>query len=220
MADPLKKPPGKTPKGKTLGIPMWGWLIAAALGIVIGYTILKQSKGRPSDSALDSTDGTSSVDGSALPADAENKGSGAGMPPLEDILRALGLRGSTSVVGGDLPSDSSGESFSLSSEESSNEPIDPVIQSLIEQGIYPAPEGTTTTFQGTTYDVSGTPEFSPQNFNPNSPQGVIAMNQALGYSGAGSAAIMPGSTPVQYAPSTPDSYSQYSAPGGGRVIAE
>lgn len=119
MADPLKKPPGKTPKGKPLGIPMWGWLIAAAIGIVIGYTILKQSK---SASALDSTGGIANADGSAIPPDAEEKGSGAGMPPLEDILRALGLRGSSSVVGEDSSPGSSSESASFAVESSSEPP--------------------------------------------------------------------------------------------------
>lgn len=117
MADPLKKPPGSPVKGKPLGIPMWGWMIAAALGIVIGYTILKQSK---SASATDSQSGISSADGSAIPPDKEDKGSGAGMPPLEDILSALGLRGSTSVSpGGDSSSNGGGDSLATAPEESS-----------------------------------------------------------------------------------------------------
>lgn len=61
---------------------------------------------------------------------------------------------------------------------------DPVVDALIAQGVTIAPEGTTVDFQGTTYDVSGTPEFSAGNFNPNSPAGVLAMNQALGLTSA------------------------------------
>lgn len=67
-----------------------------------------------------------------------------------------------------------------------------------------APAGTTTTFQGETYDVSGTPEFSSGNFNPNSPAGVLAMNAAM--AAAGMSGTQAGGSAIAPAPPQPDLY--------------
>lgn len=37
------KPKGKPSSGKPLGIPMWGWVAAVAMGLIVGYFLLKRS---------------------------------------------------------------------------------------------------------------------------------------------------------------------------------
>jgi hypothetical protein len=206
MANPAPtSTPKKIPvKGKPMGIPMWGWVIAAVIGIVIGYTILKKSGGGIGGS-VSGTD-TDSSNGILAGEESSEGGGSIALPlSLEDILTALGLRGGTttepppqsSPISEDSPAQQ--EAQSSAEQESSS---DPIVQQLVSQGIAIAPEGTTVYDPATqqTYDVSGTPEFSSGNYNPNSPQGVLAMNlanQSLNLWNTATNVPMPGSTPVQ-----------------------
>jgi hypothetical protein len=54
---PPAKPNGKNPKvkGKPLGIPMWGWIAGAVLGLVIGYILIKNRGSSASDSGTGSS---------------------------------------------------------------------------------------------------------------------------------------------------------------------
>lgn len=183
MAKPTPAPKKIPVKGKPMGIPVWGWVIAAVIGIVVGYTILKKSGGASGGSSAEG-----SSDALGMPQEDESSPGGGNIAiPIEDILKALGLRGGSNVQSSPTTEQPFvQESFeTLSRQESTSDPVvqqlvssDPIVQQLAVQGITTAPEGTTVEFQGTTYDVSGTPEFSPGNYNPNSPQGVLAMNQA------------------------------------------
>lgn len=199
MANPAPTPtPKKVPvKGKPMGIPVWGWVIAAVIGIVVGYTILKKSPtGTPTYSP--------GANDASFPAAEEGSSGGGGIAlPLEDILSALGLRGSSTVqpppqTETPITVESSfSEEISAAAEQESVS--DPIVQQLVSQGIAIAPEGTTVYDVATqqTYDVSGTPEFSPNNYNPNSPAGVLAMNQANQSLNLWNTVLpMPGSTPI------------------------
>lgn len=193
-ANPAPKKPPVSAKGKPLGIPMWGWFAAAAVGILIGYTLLRKSSG--------SLAGGTTPDQSFSPSADPGSGSPSGtvtIPGVPDALQALGLTpgsGSSPASVQNNPNDVFESSATQEANSAAIAPStsDPILQALVNQGVTTAPAGTTVDFGGTTYDVSGKPEFSPGNFNPNSPAGVLAMNQAI------ESVPMPGSTPLP----TPD----------------
>lgn len=99
-ANPPANPKAKSPKGKPLGIPMWGWVAAIAGGLVLAYFIARKS--RSSTSPEES--GTAGQSGSS-PLGANDSGAGGGVvaPPPPDImdllekLKALGIIGGTTV---------------------------------------------------------------------------------------------------------------------------
>jgi len=75
---------GKSVKGKPLGIPMWGWIAGAAIGLIIGYILVKRSGS--SSASSDTGTGPSPLGGS-------NSGTGGGVvasPPPDSIIAAAG----------------------------------------------------------------------------------------------------------------------------------
>lgn len=120
----VSKPPGRTPKGKPMGIPMWGWVIAAVIGIVVGYTILKKSGG-VSPEATDS-DGDGFPDGTEA-----GKGSPGGTIAIpSELLQALGLiPGNTESSTGDSGALETAEESSMQQSVS-----DPFIQEITAGG--------------------------------------------------------------------------------------
>lgn len=142
-----------------------------------------------------------------------------------DSPASLGLviPGGGGVVSGQSMPDSSplvAQSFAAPDSEPATPAVDPITEALLAQGIVLAPPGTTVYDQatGTSYDVSGVPEFGPANFNPNSPAGVLAMNKATGPVSA--PVTIPGTALSSSAPA--DIYSSdndaaahpYTTPGG------
>lgn len=85
----LKTTPKNAPKkpGSPGGIPKWGWIMGAAIGLLIGYMLIRSSSasGSPGSSTAGSG-GNPATDTSAA-----NQASGN--IPWEQILQALGLRG-------------------------------------------------------------------------------------------------------------------------------
>lgn len=55
---PAGKPAPKT-KGKPLGIPTWGWIAAIAIGLVVGYVVLKKSGSSTAATTADQSSGSS-----------------------------------------------------------------------------------------------------------------------------------------------------------------
>lgn len=107
-------------KGKPFGIPMWGWIAAAAVGIIVGYILLKNSGASAATSA-----GASSVPSAGAPADSSDQGSGVVAAPapddnqLLDELKALGIIGGGT---GTIPGGQSNPPPSSSSDISSPGP--------------------------------------------------------------------------------------------------
>lgn len=107
-ANPPAKVPANgapKPKGKPGGIPIWGWVAAGVLGLVIAYVITRKSGlgSSSSDSGTAGTSGSSPLGSS----DAGNSAGGVVAPPSADInqqiideLRALGLIGGGTTGGG------------------------------------------------------------------------------------------------------------------------
>ncbi len=60
-------------KGKPLGIPKWGWIVGIALGLVIGYMVLKKSKSSSGGTIADTSSGSDSS-----PLGNSDSGSGGG----------------------------------------------------------------------------------------------------------------------------------------------
>lgn len=106
---PPKVAPKPTPKGKGIaGIPTWGWILGAVIGIVIGYTLVKSSPGSASTQASDGTGGAN-----ATPSD--NSNAPAPAIPWDAILQAMGLRGGG---GGTVPGTSTPNSTSTTNANS------------------------------------------------------------------------------------------------------
>lgn len=120
--------PKGTPKGgkkSPMGIPIWGWVIAAALGIIIGYTILKKSGG----GSATSQDAQSPDQSTGASGDPGASGSVA-LPP--DVLSALGL----SPTGGGASQTSAGSTTTDSSatQEANQAAVNPSISSPVMNG--------------------------------------------------------------------------------------
>ena len=85
--------PGK--KGAPLGIPMWGWIVGIALGLLVGYMVIKNKGTSSSDVSnsgsgstplgnTDSGGGGGTVAGSPSPNDAVLTGAGSTQGPGSD----------------------------------------------------------------------------------------------------------------------------------------
>src|SRR5262252_2114561 len=75
--------PRGRPKKPPLGIPLWGWAAAAAIGIIIGYFLLKKKS--------PTGDSSSSNQTTPLPFGDSGGAGGSGGPSLADILAAMGV---------------------------------------------------------------------------------------------------------------------------------
>lgn len=84
---PPKVTPKTTPKkpGNIAGIPKWGWIVGAAIGLIIGYMLIRNS------SASGSTG--SSPAGSGGTTSGSDSQQASGNIPWDEIIKALGLRG-------------------------------------------------------------------------------------------------------------------------------
>lgn len=87
----LKPVPKNAPKKGTIaGIPTWGWIVGAVLGIIIGYFLVRTSSGSSTSSPGVTGGGTAvSPDSSQAP---------TGVVAPNDLLQALGLSTGTGIV--------------------------------------------------------------------------------------------------------------------------
>lgn len=94
----VAKPKGVPAKGKPLGIPMWGWIAAAAVGLIIGYVLLKRSSANAANSAPASST-TPSANGAG--ADSSGSGGGIAIPPgtTQDLISTMTDPGTTGSSG-------------------------------------------------------------------------------------------------------------------------
>lgn len=174
--------PTPSPKPKPGAVPIWAWGAAAAAGLIIGFVFL-----RPSNSSASADDPVASGATGSAPTSEGSGGGAFAIPP--ELLAALGLRTGSSPLGstdntgtgsGSGEAAPAGAAAAPAAEApASGGTGDPILDGLISRGYPIAPEGATVEFRGTTYPVGGQPEFSPGNFNPNSPAGVLAMNGGL-----------------------------------------
>lgn len=105
-ATPGAKPPAKVPakKGGMGGIPKWGWIAGGAIGLVIGYMIVKKSG---SSTTPDATAGND-TGSSANPLGTSNSGSGGGVvasppPDYSQLMAELQAMGLTPAAGASSP---------------------------------------------------------------------------------------------------------------------
>lgn len=95
-------PPNAAPnpaakKAPPLGIPTWGWVAAIAIGLVVGFVIYKKSGTASAD--------TGTAGSSPFPLGDQSGNSGGGgvvasppvQIPLDELLQALGIRGSSTT---------------------------------------------------------------------------------------------------------------------------
>lgn len=106
MAPPAAPtPPGARPKGK---LPLWAWLAAGAVGLLVGFFLLRQQAPQAEDAEAEDEDTTA--------ASARGTSGTAVVEPLtEDELGALGLRGSYQVPGSGEGGGGGGDGFSAES---------------------------------------------------------------------------------------------------------
>lgn len=89
--------PKPKPKGKALGIPKWGWIAAVAIGLIIGYILLRRPSGASAGNAAPDTSGNPSAGVSGAATDSGGGGGAIGVPPnFLDYLKAIGVAGGTS----------------------------------------------------------------------------------------------------------------------------
>jgi hypothetical protein len=109
MPHEVKPPPGKKPntKGKPLGIPIWGWIAGAAIGILVGYYFIKKGSGQSADSSSgsdssplggpDSGDGGGSASPPSIPPTPAQVGGGNGDPTAVPSEISPGFEGVTPI---------------------------------------------------------------------------------------------------------------------------
>lgn len=106
--------PGK--KQGLMGIPTWGWIVGIALGLVVGYLVIRKS----GSSSTSTTGSSSGSDSSPLGNSESGTGGGAvaGSPTPNNpvIVGAGGTQGSTSDPGAVTPSGDSSTSQTVPSQ--------------------------------------------------------------------------------------------------------
>lgn len=146
-------------------LPVWAWALALVAAF-LAYRAYRAGRDVPGTPMLNVRPPAPTIP----PAEGAGGGGGPGLPQMPmDLLagQQATIDALTSAIIGTDASAAGGPGAPPGAEAQA--PPAPL-----------APEGTTVEFQGTTYDVSGQPEYSPGNFNPNSPAGVLAMNEWLG----------------------------------------
>lgn len=127
--DPTPKPKPKG-KGKALGIPKWGWIAALAIGLVIGYILLRKSSSAGGSNPAPETSGNPSAGESGAGQSSGDGGGGAiGVPPnFLDYLKAIGVSGGQSSQTSAPPSTNSPAQATAPSDSAAQPgPSDPAI---------------------------------------------------------------------------------------------
>lgn len=150
----VNKPKGKPTKGKPLGIPLWGWIAAAAVGLILGYMLLKRSSASaansapaPSSNPSDNGAGADSGGGGGI-AIPPGTNPGSANTPTQDLISTLQDPG---------PSNSSSTSSNGSTSINPNDPG------------YPTPGGPQTPINPNQYSPFSAPTPAPINPNQYSP---------------------------------------------------
>lgn len=199
------KTPKNAPKGKPLGIPAWGWIVAVAIGIIVGYVVLKRSPS--SNAAVGGTEAGSS-DSSPDTEDSASNSPGDIALPL-DILQALGLRPSgggasagTSSSGAPSGGDSSSTASTNLTSINPDLPVGTVVPASGTGDPFTggAPGGVITTDPEHNAFVVGTSDIDPfggfSNNIPLDPAIQNAINQRNANPTQQSPAQMPGNSPA------------------------
>lgn len=136
--DPTPKPKPKG-KGKALGIPKWGWIAALAIGLVIGYILLRKSSSAGGSNPAPETSGNPSAGESGAGQSSGDGGGGAiGVPPnFLDYLKAIGVSGGQSSQTSASPTTSESTSATNASDAAANPgPQDPQDPTFLLNGQY------------------------------------------------------------------------------------
>jgi hypothetical protein len=109
------KPPAQ--KGKPLGIPKWGWIVGIALGLIIGYMVIRKSR---SSSGIGTSGTGAGSDSSPLGNSDSGSGGGASIasPTTPDLLSALGVTNTGSADPGTV--DGNGDSSTSTNPDTSS----------------------------------------------------------------------------------------------------
>lgn len=179
---------GKGGLNRKLGpLPVYGWVVAAVGAYLVYHFLIGKSTSAttPSSGPLGTGTDTSGSTGGA--SGASGDASGGGFDAYANLVNALlssnaanldafkeAIAGGTSSVAPSTVVWPEGPAGPAGAAAPAGSPV------VVASPYAVAPQGTKVTFQGTTYDVSGQRPVAPGNYNPNSPQGVRAVNIEIG----------------------------------------